>query len=783
MPFSPCGDPESCTDHSVSMLKDIFGPVVDALVRGADPESVQASANILATMFGIYASGIMVVGGFIVSGVALMSVLNTANDGEAMGKDWSSTYTTLRVVTSGGLLLPTASGYSFIQLLVLMIALWGVGFGNLTYKTGMGMSVLSPSGIVSNAAAPGSYYGVRDFAKRYMGAMYCSRVANANYVTASGLAPNVAPGSVQDQKIQKNGLVEYIYHIKDRNLATNLSGGAPICGTVTLSLYNSTSKVDPAEASLETLRANVQKQKIETIQAVMVDIKAFTDSWPTSVEEDGWEKVDSRTFNEIVKKHEDLIAVNLMSQLSQQKQTLDSGMDSFLDSLTEGGWAMGGGWFQRVGMARQAVSKIFTEPVASVSDPITTGLPSTEQTRIFLNSVSVIPDLVMLKANEKLSSTEKDNLTATSLKDLIPTNITSAINVSNIEVSFAQKISLLVNSMMEGIVSVATGANQDQTLSWLPCGSAGEIGGSINRMKCIGDYLALQHASLLTADATIKSATTVGRMVLGAASGAKVLGTGAELDKIGTPFWDWVITVPIKWIATLSTYTGVLAFYFGVIIPSFPYTVFMIVFVGWVLSVIQTVVAAPLWMVMHMTPDRTFIGSQTQGYLMLLALFARPALAVLGLFASMLISDPIITYIAKAFFSMHSALAMSTGTVGALASFTTFFWWMILFGMTLMPVLWMTYGLPQVLPDAVLKWISAGIDDLGASQAIPEVRGAHQGAERMINMGNGQRLLPYGRGRGSPSGGNPSPVPGTDGGRMGNRAQSKPLSVNDQGIV
>lgn len=786
MPFSPCGDPKACTDQSVSMLKSIFGPVIDALVTGADPETVQASANILATMFGVYASGVMIVGGFIVSVVALMSVLNTANDGEVMGKNWSSVYTTLRVVTSGGLLLPTATGYSFIQLLVLMIALWGVGFANLTYKTGMAMSVLSPAGIVSNAAAPGSYYGIREFAKQYMGALYCARVANANFVTASGAAPNVGPGASQDQKTQKNGLIEYVYHIKDRNQATNLSGGAPICGSVTLSLYNTVSKVDPTEAALESLRTNVQKQKVETIKALMTDIKTFTDTWPTSVEQPGWEAVDSNKFNEIVKKHEDQIAVSLMNLLSQQKQTIDKGMDSFSNALTDGGWAMAGGWFQRVGMARQSVSKIFTEPVASVSEPITTGLPATEQTRIFINSVSVIPDLVTLKANEKLSSDAKDNLTATSLKDVFPTNISSALNVSHIEASFAQKISLLVNGMMEGIVAVATGADQNQTLAWLPCGSAGEIGGSINRMKCIGDYLSMQHAGFLTADAAIKSVTTVGRMIIGAASGGKILGTGAELDKIGTPFWDWVISVPIKWIGMLSTYSGVLAFYFGVIIPSFPYTVFMIVFVGWVLAVLQTVVAAPLWMVMHMTPDRTFIGSQTQGYLMLLALFARPALAILGLFASMLIADPIITYIAKAFFSMHGMLAISTGTIGALAAFTTFFWWMIVFGMTLMPVLWMTFGLPQVLPDAVLKWISAGIDDLGASQAIPEVRGAHQGAERMINMGGGQRVLPYGRGRGGAAigGSGPSPTPGPHGGRTtGGRPQSKPLSVNDQGIV
>ncbi|PYG96021.1 hypothetical protein CVV67_36095, partial [Arthrobacter stackebrandtii] len=60
MPFSPCSDANACTDQSVEMLGRIFGPVIDALVKGTDPNAVQASANILATMFGFFNSGILI---------------------------------------------------------------------------------------------------------------------------------------------------------------------------------------------------------------------------------------------------------------------------------------------------------------------------------------------------------------------------------------------------------------------------------------------------------------------------------------------------------------------------------------------------------------------------------------------------------------------------------------------------------------------------------------------------------------------------------------------------
>jgi hypothetical protein len=121
MPFSPCDTSGgACTDRSVSMLRDIFGPVIDALVSGVDPNTVAASANVIATLMSFFNSGILVIGSLIVSYVAVMGITNTANDGEAMGKSWSSLWTPVRIVAGGAVLLPTASGYSFIQLVVLL---------------------------------------------------------------------------------------------------------------------------------------------------------------------------------------------------------------------------------------------------------------------------------------------------------------------------------------------------------------------------------------------------------------------------------------------------------------------------------------------------------------------------------------------------------------------------------------------------------------------------------------------------------------------------------------
>ena len=89
MPFTPCtADP--CTDVTVSILQTVFGPVIRNLTLGADPGTVDPVVNVIATMMSYFNSGVLTVAMLIVSFITVMGVINTANDGEAFGKNWSS---------------------------------------------------------------------------------------------------------------------------------------------------------------------------------------------------------------------------------------------------------------------------------------------------------------------------------------------------------------------------------------------------------------------------------------------------------------------------------------------------------------------------------------------------------------------------------------------------------------------------------------------------------------------------------------------------------------------
>jgi conjugal transfer/type IV secretion protein DotA/TraY len=778
MPFSPC-DPSqpTCTDVTVGILQHIFGPIVDVLVKGADPNTVSASSNLMATMFGFFNSGLLVVGSIIVSYVAVMGTVNTANDGEAMGKAWSSVWTPVRIVAGGAVLLPSTSGYSFIQTFVLMIALWGVGFANGIYKLGMSVGLMKPDGIVASSYQSGTYFGLRDFAKQYLAASYCARAANTIYADPAGTPMVMADSANPDKQVATGTRTDYTYYVKDRNATTALGGGEPICGTVTLTTYTTSgayTDTSGTQAALDSLRATLMSEKLAAANSLMQDIDNWVATMPSDINQPGWDAVQSSQFNTLVKTREDQVAGNITGAMAGGQGAVDSGVTAFLTSLTNDGWSMAGGWYQRVGLLRSKLSTITNEPVGSVTQPSLSSLPSDARAALLTNSVTTVSESIAKKAEQSgngyaASTTVKPE----DIASLLPKDGTSDVNVGSLANDMGVKLSLLINGLMQSATDTAIG-------------SSGSVD-AISRMKTTGDLLASYRVILWSAQVTLETAMTATRVVVGAVGGVEVLGNRVDMSKVTDALWEWIMSVPVPILAKLAGYVGVLAFYFAVLLPSLPYTIFMVTVVGWILAVVQTVIAAPLWAIMHMRPSQTFVGSDAQGYLLLLALFVRPALAVIGLFGAMLIADPIVDYIAKAFFAMRGDVVTSTGLLGAVAEFYTFFWWFTAFGLVLLPVLYMIYGLPQVLPDHVLRWINAGVHDLGATGATAAMQSrvgglaAEAGAEAAEALGGGRG----GRSLGNAGGrGGPTPSPNGGGGRgRGGQLLSGPISANQQGVA
>lgn len=771
MPFSPCPmDGSACSDVSVEILSQVFGPVVHKLAMGRAVGDITSAGNTLASMMEIFNGGIIVEGGLLVSAIVAGSVMNTANDGEIMGKHWSTPNTILRLVAGGAMLLPTSAGYSIIQMLVMTITLWAVGLANTVYEKGVEVGILNGNLTVTSAQmgitdkAVNDSYALADFrifSEGLTRSIYCAHVANSTYVMASGQRPAVQTDAEPDAVIEETGRTGRHFKFADRNASTNLAGGNAVCGSVTLYDF----KADPKgtlrddASSLQALRLAIFRAKSQAMLSMIPALQRWIATWPSSIDQQGHETIQSNTLNEIVRNAENKFQAELANNV-RSDDTLQRIMSAYVKSVTNEGWMYAGGFYQKIGEIRGEVSKMMVEQVATSSGPNLNDLPKSAQSRAVINSVSAVPAIVASRALERRTTVSPSDVAAV---------IHNGLNVEGGIDSIGPKaegiMSAWVNNSMKGVLATLLGTSGDVD--------------AIARIKATGDVMAVMAAIGVVIDKSIYTGLSAARAVAATGGAIQIFGSGVNLEPAARSVLDWATYVFLKPLAELVNSLNTLAFYFGVFLPTLPYTIFVVACVGFLLQVLQTFVAAPLWAVMHMPPERTFIGSQTQGYLLLLSLFIRPSLMILGLFSAFLLINPILGGVTEAFFAMRSAVNSDSFW---LVQFFQLKNWLIVYGFLLAPIMFMVFGLSQALPDAVLQWLNIGTSNLGHTQATSEMRSQTEkyGPTPASIGGPGPRPLPGAQGRPF---GNPNSRPRDGRNSSGTSASLPLLSANGQGVT
>jgi defect-in-organelle-trafficking protein DotA len=110
------------SDSSVIFLGNIFG-VVDGVLSGT-------GSQIFGHMMQVFNAAILGLGSIIIMYTLIVGTLNTAQEGEFLGRQWSSVWIPVRCTTGLALLIPKATGYSLIQIFILWVIVQGVGAGD-----------------------------------------------------------------------------------------------------------------------------------------------------------------------------------------------------------------------------------------------------------------------------------------------------------------------------------------------------------------------------------------------------------------------------------------------------------------------------------------------------------------------------------------------------------------------------------------------------------------------------------------------------------------------------
>ena len=132
------------TDYSVGYLADLFG-IVDGVLHGT-------GSQILGSIFAVFNAAVMALGGMIITYTMLVSTMNTAHEGEMLGKKWNSIWVPVRATAGFALLIPKASGYCLLQIFVMWVVVQGVGAADKLWSAALGY--LNRGGVIIQAPQP-----------------------------------------------------------------------------------------------------------------------------------------------------------------------------------------------------------------------------------------------------------------------------------------------------------------------------------------------------------------------------------------------------------------------------------------------------------------------------------------------------------------------------------------------------------------------------------------------------------------------------------------------------
>ncbi|EEP6460777.1 DotA/TraY family protein [Salmonella enterica subsp. enterica] len=114
---------------------DLFKPSDDNwLIKHIFLQLFYPDVSPLGPISEVFLAGILAFGGILAGYTMLAGTLHTANDGEMLGKKWSSLWIPIRTTLGVSMILPIKGGFCAIQLVLIWIAVQGIGLADQTWS-------------------------------------------------------------------------------------------------------------------------------------------------------------------------------------------------------------------------------------------------------------------------------------------------------------------------------------------------------------------------------------------------------------------------------------------------------------------------------------------------------------------------------------------------------------------------------------------------------------------------------------------------------------------------
>ncbi|MDG2348744.1 MAG: DotA/TraY family protein [Gammaproteobacteria bacterium] len=192
-------------------------------------------------------------------------------------------------------------------------------------------------------------------------------------------------------------------------------------------------------------------------------------------------------------------------------------------------------------------------------------------------------------------------------------------------------------------------------------------------------------------------------------------------------------------LSTFTSITPMIGFMLGIYLPLIPAFYFLFAIVGWLIAVIEAMLAAPIIALGITYPKgHDLLGNSEQGIILLMQLFARPVSIVFGLMAGLILSSilfQLFNYMMLGFLAGYASSFSEFGTdkTSTLIGISLI---VLSYAYIAIVIVSNSFTLIYRLPDRILRWIGAPIDPTSVGEMVNEVkRGASDAMSKGLRSG------------------------------------------------
>lgn len=658
-------------DTSVDFLREVFGNIIGLISSGGNVSGGQ-NDDVLGAMMKIFNAAVLFLGMLFIAYTTIKGTIDSAHDGEVLGRNMKSPYVVLRTVAGTALLLPLGSGYSLIQIGILWLALQGVGVADAIWKAAI--EQINRDNMISRPMIPDS----RPLAANILKFEVCAAAMNKQFQDAGrGTRVQPVPSTqvmMNTGKLLNYGVFDAISAVGAYANIKNLSNAK-----YTVSNYqwkaNDNSYVNPTvcggiswkqswEASEGNSNTKVIKAPIMAAHAQAVQ-RMIQELQPTANQIVAGQKPTPGAIDTAANNYENALRDAAKSAVLQ---TNDRARSDFLQAAKDGGWIFAGTWYNHIVKMNDVMQSTLN------------GLPMSE------------PIDITDKETQEVLQTYQDAMATA--------NEYTKNRVEGIRQVYYSETNVRPPQQGEGAweyVRKLMSAPFMGAINQMTQEIAGSNLNHMSQMKSFGDSIVGAGEALLVAMA---SATGVANSW--AAQGTTKIGFDAG--------------AVLQFLSGLMTTVVIALFFFGAVlatyVPMIPFITWMSSVVNWFVLALESVIAGPLFAVAHVHPDGDdAVGKAGHGYMMILSLVMRPALMLFGLIGGMLLTQPIVGLINLAYMTVVAGVQADSMT-----GIVSFFAYVTIYVIIMTTVVHLVFSLIHWIPDNILRWLGAHAGGLASAE-------------------------------------------------------------------